>query len=109
MRTMTRTLVLLVALATAASLSAAPQGSIVNYGTGCGGGPLAIAGSGSPTLGNSFDLSLSNGRPSSVGAIFLGATSKNQPLAIIGMQGCSLYTDILVTQGVALDINGAST
>ncbi len=85
-----------------------PNGGFASYGKGCGRGPLAIAGSGTPNLGKKFGLNLTNGRASSGGFIFMGATQKNLSLAVIGMPGCTLYLDPIFSAGVALDSKGVS-
>jgi len=84
------------------------DGLFGNYGKGCGGGPLNIAGSGAPNLGKRFGLNMAGGRANSGGSIMLGATQKNLDLSAIGMTGCSLYLDPIFSKGVPFGPKGVS-
>ena len=86
-----------------------PGGSFLNYGIGCGSGPLTIVGNGSPDLGEEFGLKMINGRASSGGFIFLGAVQKSLGLTVAGMTGCTLYLDPIFSMEVAFDPEGVST
>lgn len=80
------------------SLLGAPAScaSTADYGSGCD--SLALTGIGLPSLGNSnFTLRTSNvPAVSPISLVGFGATVINPgvPLAIIGMTGCSAYTDL---------------
>ena len=54
-----------------------PKGSFVDYGNGCGRGPLTIVGSGAPNPGKKFGLHMINGRASSGGFVLVGAVKRN--------------------------------
>ncbi|MDP6930097.1 MAG: hypothetical protein QF412_10385 [Planctomycetota bacterium] len=86
-----------------------PNGSFTDYGNGCGRGPLAMVGSGTPNLTKKFGLNLTNGRATSGGFILVGAVQRNLSLGNIGMPGCTLYLDPVFSSGVALDSKGVST
>ncbi len=89
--------------------NACSVGAFTNYGRGCGAGPLAVAGTGTPTVGTTVTLAMTGGRASSAGAYFLGATRLNIDLSTAGMTGCFLNTDLLAIFGTAFDGSGAAT
>ncbi|MDP6929097.1 MAG: hypothetical protein QF412_05285, partial [Planctomycetota bacterium] len=85
-----------------------PKGSFVDYGNGCGRGPLTIVGSGAPNPGKKFGLHMINGRASSGGFVLVGAVKRNLSLASLGMPGCTLYLDPVFSSGVAFGPKGVS-
>ena len=71
-------------------------GATADYGTGCDG--MALTGVGLPSLGNSNFVVRTSGIPivSPISFVGFGSTVVNPgvPLVIIGMPGCSGYTDL---------------
>ncbi|HLU40400.1 MAG TPA: hypothetical protein VK081_13525 [Planctomycetota bacterium] len=92
--------------------------SFLTFGDGCGSAPTGGYQSpvGSPSIGNSsFAVDLLGGQPSAP-AIFVFGASRTMfaggllPLRLdfVGMTGCSLYTDVIVTAGLGLDGSGGA-
>ncbi|MCA8958554.1 MAG: hypothetical protein KDC87_20925, partial [Planctomycetes bacterium] len=76
----------------------------VLYGTGCG--AMAIGGH-RPYLGNGhYQVSGVSGPPSVPAFLIVGAQPTAVPLAALGMPGCMLNLDILLTVGRSTDANG---
>ncbi|MCA8972065.1 MAG: hypothetical protein KDC95_19915 [Planctomycetes bacterium] len=84
-------------------------GAFTNYGKACGPGPLAIAGSGTPTINTTATIQMSKGKASSAGGYFLGLQRLNIDLTSAGMTNCTLNTDLLLILPVAFDGAGLAT
>lgn len=97
-----------------------PRASLVLFGQGCPGSGARIprqVWQGEPALGNaSFALQVADGRASAPAFLLLGGSRTAfgglqlpYPLGGIGMTGCTLYTDVLVVLGLALDAGGTGS
>jgi hypothetical protein len=70
-----------------------PSASIGEYGSGCGAGPLDLAGSGSAVLGGpGLQLDLQQGRPGALAFVVCGLGDLLPvDLGVAGFPGCTLY------------------
>jgi len=96
------------------------QASALVYGTGCAGSsgttPSCVP-SGLPTIGNSsFSLDVQDAPASAPGTLLLGTNrqvfgGQQLPFSLdaIGMMGCTLETDVLLTLGVTADAAGMAS
>ena len=79
------------------------------YGTGCGSGPLGVGNTHTlPQLGQNGDLLMRFGPPSGPGVFLIGAVQTATSLAGIGMPGCTLYTNPLVSLGTSFTAGNAT-
>ncbi|HHI78777.1 MAG TPA: exo-alpha-sialidase [Planctomycetes bacterium] len=93
-------------------------GSMVLHGAGCDGGkyksPIAAA-NGAPTLGGKIPLSFYAFPPKAPAVLLAGVNDQNLgglalplPLYPLGLTGCFLHQDVLITLGFAADLNGVA-
>ena len=79
------------------------------YGTGCGTGPLGVGNTHVlPQLGQNGDLLMRFGPPSGPGVFLIGGVQTSTSLAGIGMPGCTLYTNPLVSLGTSFTAGNAT-
>lgn len=81
-------------------------GSFTPFGTGCGSPALAIAGSGTPNIGQAVSVQMTSGLANSPGIYIIGAAPTSIDLTGLGAPGCTLYTQPLVTIPTVFDGSG---